>query len=102
MKKNSIQTLDAAVQDYVGNLAAKRKEELARLFINSLTSWPWYAEVIERYGLRDPDSRIVIDIAGLFPDDAEILRFVESDFSGPVFEAGVILREAKKLVLASS
>ena len=101
MKKESIYTLDDAVHDYVRDLSAKRREELAALFINSHASWSWYAEVIERYSLRDLDSRIVANIVERFPDDAE-MRFVESDFSGPVFEAGVILREAKKLVLATS
>ena len=98
---NIIQEFDSTVLGYVLSLSAERREELSALFINSHASWPWYAEVIDRYGLRDPTSRIVADIAQLFPDEAA-LSLVESDFSGPVFEAGIILREAKKLILNSS
>lgn len=101
MRKKIIPTLEIAVLDYVKHLSAKRRAELAELFVNSMASWLWYVEVIDRYNLRDPGSRIVLDVAALFPDEAAS-RLVEPDFSWPVFEAGVILREAKKLVLATT
>jgi len=95
--KSSVRTLDEAVLELVTNLPREKRAELAVLFINSLASWAWYEEVIDRFQLRDEDNPLIAEIDRRFPDEAAI-KFLESDFSGPVFEAAVILREAKKLI----
>ena len=89
---------ESAVIEFVRSLSEARRKELSELFINSHASWTWYAEVIERYGLRDSTNPIIVDLEARFPDDL-IFRFMESDFDGPVFEAGLFLRESKKMVL---
>ncbi len=90
-----VTTFDEAVRDYLASLSPARQGELTELFINSMASWAWYVEVIDRYRLRDPDSAIVADIDLLHPDEAA-LKLLESDFSGPVWEAAMILAEAKR------
>lgn len=89
--------LDQAVADFAAHLSHERRVELASLFINAHGSWRWYAEVIDRYVLRDPSSAVIVAMNARYPD-AEFFRMVQSDFTGPVWEAGVILELAKELV----
>ena len=97
--KNNVNSLDQAVQDFVASLSKDDKGVLADLFINSHASWSWYEAVINRFNLRDEANPIIHEIDERFPDESA-LKFTESDFNGPIFEAGIFLREAKKFVLA--
>lgn len=95
--KTAASRLDRAVLAFVDSLDEDRRAALAVLFLNSHVSWHWYAEVIDRFQLRRPDNPLVEDIARLHPDEAAI-AFLLSDFPGPMFEAQVILTEAREIV----
>jgi len=85
-----------AVADYIASLSEERKLALR----NSVPiprheqDWPWFAEVIERYQLRDKNSPVRRDINERVEPDPDGLNseWWSSDCGGePIFEAMTLL-----------
>ena len=64
---------DKAVADYIASLDERRREVLRISILNSQAEddWPWFAEVIERYQLRDKNSPVRRDINQRIEPDPE-------------------------------
>jgi len=89
-------TLQAVVNDFVGSLGSDGRQVVRQLVLNHQVkqSLLWYKEVVVRY-LRGPGaSRLISEIDQKYPDES-IWKDLDSSDEWPLFEAGIILREAQ-------
>jgi hypothetical protein len=94
MKQNL--SFDLAVADYIASLNENQRQILRAAALNSQTEvdWPWFADVIDRYHLRDKNSPVARDISNRVAPDP--YGFNNSLWAGigakdPVFEAMTLL-----------
>lgn len=99
MKINA-KTLDEATSAFLETLDDERKNELRNLIPSSRIEIPrkWMEKLISMFGLNESGQKLCDDIEQRFPN--------ESVFKGPVFdnangffEAEILLREARKILL---
>jgi len=94
---------DKAVADYIASLDERRREVLRISILNSQAEddWPWFAEVIERYQLRDKNSPVRRDINQRIEPDPEGINSLLWGGVGntePIFEAMTLLDAVRKVL----
>jgi len=95
-----VETLDEAIAAFLATLDDKRKDELRELIPTSRVETPrrWMEEVINMFGLEEAEQPLCKDIEECFPDESVFKGRVFDNDRG-FFEAGILLREAKKILL---
>lgn len=94
---------DIAVADYVGRLTDEQQKVLQTGFLNPQAEedWPWFAEVIFRYNLRDKQSPVRRDInERVEPDPYGVnsLLWAGVGNAEPIFEAMTLLNSVQKML----
>jgi hypothetical protein len=92
-------TLAAVVDDFVASLSVERASELKNLLLSYQTtdSRPWYKEILSRYLIGPNTEALIKDIETYYPD-GEFVNGVEATRGVPIYEAEMILQEAKKVL----
>lgn len=94
-------TLQEAVAEYLATLSSVEMVELGSLIPNlrEPMARKWMDSVIDIFGLVTLDSDLVNDIRRRFPNEAVFIGTVFDNVNG-LFEAEIILREARRAILA--
>ena len=100
MKRN-IETLNEAIDTLLMAFDDARKGELRELVPNPREeeARKWMEEVITIFGLDKPGSELSNDIERRFPDEG-IFKGPVFDNANGIFEAEILLREAREALMA--
>lgn len=97
MQKFEVNTFDEAIAAFLATLNSEKKNELLMLIPNPRVpaGRRWIDSVIAMFQLDTPEGALCRDIALRFEDESVFVGEIFGNANG-IFEAEILLREAKK------
>lgn len=98
--QQDIKMLSVAIGALLDSLDDTRKSELRELIPDPRegNARKWVEEVIRMFGLDQPECELCHDIERQFPDES-VFKGAVFDNANGIFEAEILLREAKEVLL---